>query len=221
MAPFFEFYDLAYRFDSGTREIKVSGALEEGGALALRGPSGAGKSTLLRVLARLLKPDGGGVIFRGQDWYSISPGIWRRRVHYLSQKPVMFSGTVLDNLRMPFRLAVAGSGLDEGRSAELIEATGLSAAILGQDAYTLSGGETARVALVRAILVDPEVLLLDEPTAFLDEGAQRMVQSLLAKWLVEREGRGAVIVTHKDDDLSVFPAIRSVDVLPFNGEEGI
>ncbi|MGI6488087.1 MAG: ATP-binding cassette domain-containing protein [Syntrophomonadaceae bacterium] len=215
----FKFEDITYHFDGGDRTIQVSGAVEEGGALALRGPSGAGKSTVLRILARLLQPVQGTVIFQGRDWYSISPMTWRRRVHYLPQRPVMFSGSVLDNLKRPFELVILkNQEFDQGRAERLLRETGLSLEMMHQDAHTLSGGEMARVALVRAMLVEPEVLLLDEPTAFLDEGAERLVLSLLIEWLQERSGRALIIVSHSEDELNIFPSLQVVDIATINRE---
>jgi len=94
----------------------------------------------------------------------------------------------------------------------------LSLEMMHQDAHTLSGGEMARVALVRAMLVEPEVLLLDEPTAFLDEGAERLVLSLLIEWLQERSGRALIIVSHSEDELNIFPSLQVVDIATINRE---
>jgi len=217
---FFSFDNLTYYFEPGGRSIQVSGAVEPGNVLALQGPSGSGKSTILRILARLLEPAGGEVVFRGQGWLSFPPLTWRRRIHYLPQKPVMFAGTVLDNLWLPFGLAALSDMPKPGRDylEGLVAAAGLPPSILTQDALTLSGGEMARVALVRALLVEPDVLLLDEPTAFLDEGTERLVQTLLCNWLQEKKERAAILVSHKDEDLQAFPGLRVVNITPSERE---
>lgn len=221
MENFFRFRGISYTFEPGSRSIEASGELGAGEALAIRGPSGAGKSTVLRILARLLRPCSGEVVFKDRDWHSYPPTIWRRSVHYVPQKPVMFAGTVMDNLRLPFELAVQGGRrLDQETAVRLLAATGLSPDIARQDAQTLSGGEMARLALVRSILAEPQVLLLDEPTAFLDEAAGQLVYSVLLEWLQEGPAeRGIIIVSHREEDLKFFPDLKAVDIRAV-GEEG-
>jgi putative ABC transport system ATP-binding protein len=129
------------------------------GATALLGPSGAGKSTLLRLLNRLADPDGGTIRFRGEDVRAQDPRALRRRACLVPQLPALLPGTVADNIR--FGPALVGLAVGAARPLEL---AGLSAAFADREAGRLSVGEQQRVMLARALALEPEALLLDEPT---------------------------------------------------------
>jgi len=214
MPTFFAFHNLTYHIKPQNRFISASGSIQAGKALALRGPSGSGKSTTLRMLARLTSPASGEIIFKDQSWHTIPSTIWRTKIHYLAQMPVMFEGSVLDNLRLPFQLAHNKKELRfHLEDAEtLLTATGLAVTILEQDARSLSGGEAARVALIRSILVNPTLLLLDEPTAYLDATAKQKVQALLISWLQQPLERAIIIVSHADDDIEAFPDVQTLEM---------
>jgi putative ABC transport system ATP-binding protein len=170
----------------------VSLAIGPGEVIAVRGPSGSGKSTLVRSLATLEPLDGGEVLLGGA---AVSPCDFRRRVAFLAQQPAMFARTVRDNLAMG--PALHGRPLDDARGAALLDAVGLAPSFLEREARTLSGGEKQRVALGRALANDPEVLLLDEPTAALDpETGARIVQLLVR---LAGGGRSLLMVTHVEE----------------------
>jgi ABC-type multidrug transport system ATPase subunit len=163
-------------------------AVPRGQVTALLAPSGAGKSTLLRCLNRLLEPDSGVVLLDGVDVRTLEPRALRRRVGLVPQAPVMLPGDVAANV------GYALDGLPRERMVASLEQAGLDATFLGRPAGELSGGERARVALARAIARDPEVLLLDEPTAALDpETADRVGETLRA---LAAEGLGICLSTH-------------------------
>lgn len=209
-----EFQDLTRRFERDDYFLQASGSLSENEILAVRGPSGSGKSTLLKILARLLAPDTGTMFYKGEAYQQIPPQKWRREIQYLSQKPVVFAGSVLDNFRMPFTLNCSPPKLNYSQDQALsyLEAVGLSTAILQQSASTLSGGEAARIALIRSLLVQPSILLLDEPTAYLDDYSAGQVMQLLNTWLAENNQRGLVIVSHKQEDLKGFNRVKFLDL---------
>ena len=161
-----------------------------GEVTALVGPSGAGKSSLLRSLVRLDEPAGGRVLVDGRDAAELEPCELRRRVGLVTQAPVMLPGDVRANLAY---------GLDDppvAGLAEALAATGLDASFMEREARALSGGESARVAVARALTRDPGVLLLDEPTAALDREAAAPVEALVRS-LAER-GLAILIVTHDE-----------------------
>jgi len=201
LPEFFELDQLSFYTGPATRQITVSANLPAGGALAVCGPSGAGKSTLLRVLARLRECSAGEVRLAGIGWRDFPAVFWRRQVHYLAQRPALFDGTVLENLKKPFELAAVKKELSFDATAVNagMERLLLPAALLAQDARTLSGGEAARVALLRALLLNPAVLLLDEPTAALDEKAREAVMEVVGEWLQGEHPRGVVMVSHAGD----------------------
>ena len=163
----------------------------EPGATAVLGPSGSGKSTVLRLLDRLADPDEGSVRFRGQDVRELDPLELRRRAVLVPQLPAPVPGTVADNVRY-------GPGLlgREVEPAHHLELAGLDPSFAERDAARLSVGEQQRVMLARALALKPEVLLLDEPTAALDESAKVGVERAL-DGLRGQGGLSLVLVTHE------------------------
>lgn len=164
--------------------------LRPGEVLRVAGPSGAGKSTLLLALARLL-PRRGRLRLEGRPEDQVPAPEWRSRVVLVPQEPVALPGTVLDNLRAPWGLRIR-------RRSPPPEDAGLRRALerllpevpADRPAARLSGGELARLALLRAWLVRPAVLLLDETDAMLDAAAAAALEDCLAEFL---EGGGAVV----------------------------
>jgi heme exporter protein A len=168
----------------------ISLELEAGETLAILGPNGAGKSTLLRILATLLRPSAGSVAVLGCE---LPRQAWRLRprLGYLGHAPLLYRDlTVAENLAFQGRL----HGLPDagrGRAALLLESVGM-AARAGELTHNLSRGMAQRVAVCRALLHEPELLLLDEPFAHLDpEGA-----ALVAPLLGAEPGRTRILVTH-------------------------
>jgi ABC-type methionine transport system ATPase subunit len=175
----------------------VSLDLPHGGFTALIGPSGAGKTSLLRLLNRLDDPASGSIDLFGRPLAEYRIRELRRRVGFVFQTPVMFSGTVRDNLQVAHGLAKAEvPAVDEKRVAELFTLCGLDASYADRQAADLSGGEKQRVSIARALTTRPDVLLLDEPTAALDpEVADRLMHTLAH--LRETTGITMVTVTHR------------------------
>lgn len=163
---------------------------------ALVGPSGAGKTSLLRLFNRLDDPTAGEVRFEGRPLTSYPVGTLRRRVGFVFQRPVMFPGTVADNLRVATELAPETETTAPLPMERVLAAVELSADYAGREAGRLSGGEQQRVGLARAIMTRPEVLLLDEPTAALDpEIADRLLATIAR--LPAEHGVSVVMVTHR------------------------
>jgi putative ABC transport system ATP-binding protein len=174
----------------------VSFTMERGRALTLVGPSGSGKSTLLRCLNRLVEPTAGMVRFDGRDTRALDPRELRRRVALVMQTPVLFEGTVRDNLRV--RPVDAPGDFAEDRLRATLAEVGLEADLLDRDATTLSGGEKQRVTIARALLRDPPALLLDEPTSALDPPNAWLVVETISRLRAAR-GLSIVAVTHQPD----------------------
>lgn len=214
MAEILKFVNLTRRFARENYVLQTSGCLGEGNVLAIRGPSGSGKSTLLKMLARLLVPNEGNMIYRGQDYKMISPLEWRRKIQYLSQKPVIFDGSVEENLKIPFNLSAIArdSSFDWVQADKYMQALGLPVEMLSQQAHTLSGGEAARVALIRSLLINPEILLLDEPTAYLDDSSRRRLITVLKHWLQVQPSRAMIIVSHQPGELLELPGVVFLDL---------
>lgn len=175
----------------------LSFELRPGETLAVSGPSGSGKTLLLRVLALLDHLDAGSVALRGRATADWSVPVYRARVLYLHQRPALWDGTVEENFARPFHFRSRHDrAYDRDRAARLLASVGRPAAMLDQPVDRLSGGESQIVALVRALLVEPSVLLLDEPTASLDDEAALRVETLLAGWKTGGPERAIVWVSH-------------------------
>jgi len=172
--------------------------IHPGEILAVVGPSGAGKSTLLRLLNFLEAPTAGTITFRGTAVPFNPPLELVRRVTTVFQRPVMLAGTVWDNAAYGLRLR----GLPpEPAVSAVLERVGL-AALARQPAAQLSSGEMQRTALARALVLAPEVLLLDEPTANLDPYNANLIETIVREQ--NRTQRTTVVlVTH-----NVFQARR-------------
>jgi putative ABC transport system ATP-binding protein len=173
----------------------ISFGLAAGERLALTGPSGSGKTLLLRSLALLDPTEEGEVHWQGRAVADAEVPAFRRRAIYLHQRPVLVEGTVADNLRLPFTFG-GGGELPRARALAWLESLGRQERFLDRTARDLSGGEAQLVALLRALLVDPAVLLLDEPTASLDPATASQLEGLVAAWLEEPGERGLLWVTH-------------------------
>ncbi|HEY7535247.1 MAG TPA: ATP-binding cassette domain-containing protein, partial [Thermodesulfobacteriota bacterium] len=134
----------------------------------LIGPSGAGKTTLLRLINRMDEPSFGEIMYDGKNIKEIPVLELRRKIGMVFQIPVIFDGTVKQNLIVPYRLGVISNTVKEHELTKAIELAGLQSDFFGRKASDLSLGEKQRLTIARALINKPDVLLLDEPTSALD-----------------------------------------------------
>ncbi len=168
----------------------------QGETLALLGTSGSGKSTLLRCVLRLVAPDAGTVTVGGEAVTDVSARALRRRMGYVIQAGGLFPHlTARGNAALLARHMGWDAARVEARLAELADLTRLTPDLLDRFPTELSGGQRQRVALVRALMLDPEVLLLDEPLGALDPITRADLQTDL-RALVRRLGKTVLLVTH-------------------------
>ncbi len=170
--------------------------LPEGAIIGLAGHNGSGKSTLLRMLAFLESPVHGRVCYRGCAT-DIRQDKLRREVSLLTQEPYLLKRTVFSNVA--YGLKLRGLGRDTERVVRAMNMVGLPPEEFGNRSWhELSGGEAQRVALAARLVLEPRVLLLDEPTASLDEESAELVKnaSFMAR---ERLGATVIIVSHDHD----------------------
>ncbi len=181
-------------FDSTKGLDHINLRVEPGEVLSIIGPNGAGKTTLLRVMAGLQRPSSGLLSFRGRAVTDTELPEFRRRVTMVFQKPILFGTTVFNNVAYGLRIRGVPETEVEQRVTAALEEVGMDG-LAGRQARTLSGGEQKRVALAMATVTQPDVLLLDEPTAYLDRDGVALVDDLVRGF--RREGRVAVaIATH-------------------------
>jgi putative ABC transport system ATP-binding protein len=180
--------------DGGWLLHNVRVVIRPGDRVAIVGPTGAGKTLLLRALALLDPLDEGLVIWNGQAVQGEAVPPYRSAVVYLHQRPTLFEGTVEANLRHPFSLRVhRNRRFDRDRIVGVLERLGRELSFLEKAHRDLSGGEGQIVTLLRALQLDPTILLLDEPTASLDGHAAQAIEHLIDGWFAERPGERALI----------------------------
>jgi len=185
------------RVRRGGRAILDVPAVEvwPGEVLAVVGPNGAGKSTLLQVMALLLAPDTGEVRFRGAVVEARrNPVPVRRRMAVVFQEPLLFDTSVFENVASGLRLRGVERAAVRARVGAWLERLGI-APLAGRAARTLSAGEARRASLARALVLEPELLLLDEPFSALDYPTRQALLAELPPLLVAAHTT-AVLVTH-------------------------
>jgi ATP-binding cassette subfamily B protein len=184
----------------------LSFSVASGETLALVGPSGAGKSTIFQLLMRFYDPAQGSIALDGVKLVDLDPQVIRQRIGVVSQEPVLFAGSVTDNIRY---------GRPEATTVEIHAAADAAFALefierlpdgfgcfLGEKGVRLSGGQRQRIAIARAILRDPAILLLDEATSSLDAESERLVQRALERLA---HGRTTLVIAHR------LATVRSAD----------
>ncbi|PWW83093.1 ABC transporter [Prosthecochloris marina] len=188
-------------------ELNLSVGQEE--FIVVKGASGTGKSTLLRLICRLQAYDEGHILFKRRSIESYKPAELRRSIIYVAQIPSMIDASVRENLLFPFSFAVNGSMAEpaDARLTEMLEQFYLQDVSLLQQARNLSVGQQQRIALMRALLLDPEILLLDEPTSALDAKSASMVFSIV-EHLNTRQGKTIIMVTHSNRSLSTISPVE-------------
>ncbi|XP_030526192.1 ABC transporter I family member 17 isoform X1 [Rhodamnia argentea] len=167
--------------------------IPQGKVVGIIGPSGSGKSTLLRALNRLWEPPSGTVFLDGEDIKNLDVLSLRRKVGMLFQLPVMFEGTVADNVRYGPQLR--GKKLSDGEVYKLLNLADLDSSLFSRGGSELSVGQAQRVALARTLANEPEVLLLDEPTSALDPISTQNIEDVIVK-LKKTRGLTTIIVSH-------------------------
>ena len=178
----------------------ISYSLEEGEFLSITGPSGSGKSTLLKIIATILSRTEGEIRYQGKSLDEYEPTEYRKEVSYTFQTPVLFGKTVRDNLAFPYE--IRKKEFDEKKAVAYLESVGLPKEYLNKEINTLSGGEKQRVALIRNVLFQPKILLLDEVTSALDEANRQIIW----KWLQEMRNHSdmtIIMVSHNEEESSL------------------
>ncbi|XP_041970474.1 multidrug resistance protein homolog 49-like [Aricia agestis] len=172
--------------------------INAGETVALVGGSGCGKSTLLQLLQRAYEPESGSVTVDGHNLNSLHLHHFRTSIGVVGQEPVLFSGTIRDNILMGMDNATEQDMIEAARTAHAHQfimklANGYDTE-LGEKGAQLSGGQKQRVAIARALIRKPAILLLDEPTSALDPAAERQVQAALD---AASKGRTTLVVSHR------------------------
>lgn len=203
--------DFAYTSDTPVLN-GLDFALQAGERLAVVGPSGAGKSTLIQLVLGFLHPTGGNILVNGIPLGEIDPQAWLRRLAWVPQKPTLFHGSVLDNIR----LGDIEADMDRVREAAvnahaddfIRDLPQGYDTLLGDRGQGLSGGQIQRIALARAFLKNAPLLVLDEPTASLDPDSERLVTAAVERLA---QGRTVLSIAHRLDTVRRADRILVMD----------
>ena len=184
----------------------ISLSIKEGEHLTITGPSGSGKSSLLKLLAALVSPSSGQLFYQGQEMGDLDPVAYRREVSYCFQQPVLFGQTVRDNVAFPFEIRQIP--FDQERVLTALARLNLGPEFLEKPIKDLSGGEKQRVALVRNLLFEPKVLLLDEVSSGLDEKTKILLRAFLKD--LHQEGVTLIEVTHDQQEIEAAERLVTI-----------
>lgn len=168
--------------------------IARGETLTVVGPNGAGKSTLLLALAHLLRPARGDILFEGRSVRNLNDLEYRRKVSFVFQAPLLMDMTVEQNVALGLKFRSAPKEETRERAGKWMKALGIES-LAKRRAGQLSGGEAQRVSLARAFVLEPELLLLDEPFAALDPPTHAKLLDDLSG-ILKQDKRTAVFVTH-------------------------
>ncbi|XVF41074.1 hypothetical protein PTKIN_Ptkin01aG0251000 [Pterospermum kingtungense] len=190
----FEICDLRKVSDAGVPILSgINVDIPKGMIVGIIGPSGSGKSTLLRALNRLWEPPSDTVFLDGHDILDLDVLALRRKVGMLFQLPVLFQGSVADNIRYGPNLR--GKKLSDEEVSKLLTLADLDSSFFNKTGGELSVGQAQRVALARTLANEPEVLLLDEPTSALDPISTQNIEDVIVK-LKKKKGMTVIMVSH-------------------------
>ena len=182
----------------------VSMSINSGEIWGIVGQSGCGKSTLFHLLTNLYKPDTGKIFVDGTDIHS-KPAYWVRQfISIVSQEALLFSTSILDNIRYSSPNSSSQEVEEACRRADALEfilaLPQQFSTHVGENGFSLSGGQRQRIAIARALLKEPEILLLDEATSGLDGNSEALIQSIIERE-VKKRGFTAIIITHRINTL--------------------
>jgi ATP-binding cassette subfamily B protein len=207
------FENVRFEYEPGRPALTdVSLALRSGERIAIVGRTGAGKSTLVKLLLRFYDPADGVVRFDGHDLRELSTESLRRNIGWVHQDTLLFGMTVAENIALGRPDAEAALIRDVARRVradEFIEKLPAGYhTVLGQGGVTLSGGQRQRLALARALLREPRVLLLDEPATGLDGVTRRVVEE---SWMSPANRATTIVICHRLHDMGRFDCVVFMD----------
>lgn len=192
---FLEFQNVFFDDENKTILKNISVNINKGDFISVIGPSGSGKSTFLKLCSHLISPTKGIITFKGKNTTDYNPTELRRSIVYCFQTPYLFGDTVIENINFPF--SIRNLNFDRKRVSELFSMFHMPIDYLDKDVKNLSGGEKQRLALIRSLLFNPEVLLLDEVTSALDMDNTAIVENVIAS--LNNKGIPILWITHNPE----------------------
>jgi ABC-type multidrug transport system fused ATPase/permease subunit len=196
---FITFEDVTFRYGSQRPVLEnFSLSIDQGDSIGIVGKSGRGKTTLVHLLLRFIEPASGRIRIDGIDIKDYTYECLRREIAVVPQDVVLFNGTIADNIRFGRPTATPAEIRAAAKAAyadDFVDRLALGYdTIVGERGLTLSGGERQRIAIARAVLANPSILVLDEPTSQLDVQSEHAVQSLIDQ---RRGVRTTIVISHR------------------------
>lgn len=196
--PILSVKNLSYTPKNTTILEEITFNVEQGEKVILTGPSGSGKSTLLKLIGSILSPTAGNIYYKGTSVETMEPTNYRKEVSYFFQNAQLFDETVRDNLFFPYD--IRDESFSEEKARNYLTQVELPESYLDKPIKELSGGEKQRIALIRNLLFEPNVLLLDEVTSSLDAKNQRIINEMIDQLNMEK-GRTVLMITHDQNEI--------------------
>lgn len=203
-----ELSNISYAVKDKTIIRDVSLAVNEGDYLTIVGPSGSGKSTLLKLCSDLISPTLGSITYNGRNLTAIDPESYRKEVGYCFQRPYLFAKTVRRNILFPYD--IRGMKPDMERIKLLFDLLHMPMEYFERHNDELSGGEMQRICLIRSLIFEPKVLLLDEVTSALDSVNAAIVEQVIDE--LYKNGITIVSITHNEEQ-SLRAANRRITII--------
>ena len=186
----------------------VSLSVNQGDYITIVGPSGSGKSTLLKLCSDLISPTSGIITYKGRDLATIDPESYRKEVGYCFQRPYLFAKTVRRNILFPYD--IRGLEPDMNRIEYLFNLLHMPLNYMERRNDELSGGEMQRICLIRSLIFEPNVLLLDEVTSALDATNTSIVEKVIDE--LHKKGITIISITHNEEQ-SLRTANRRITIV--------
>lgn len=200
-----------YREKSPPAISNVNISFKEGEMTIIHGPNGSGKTTLMKIASLIFPPTTGEVLLNGKNFWSYSEKertLWRRKLIYVHERPIMINGTVMDNIILG--LILRGNSIDKAKETAIEWMNKLKIAdIAYRKANSLSAGQMQLISIIRAILLSPSIMFLDEPFAHLDKERRTLLEKAIKE---ELNGIGIVMTSHDESLFLKFDNARKVYV---------
>ena len=206
------FNNLSFSYNNKNIFVDVNILIQKGKITSIIGPSGIGKTTLIDLIIGLLKPNKGSILVDGKDLNNISKTNWRKKIGYVPQETVLFNDTIESNITL-------GNSIDPTKIIKILKMVELGNLvksnddlnnIVGERGYQISGGQRQRVSIARALIDDPDILILDEATSSLDPEAESKICDTLLNLVKIKKNLTIISISHQQQIKNISDFIYEI-----------
>ena len=207
------FNNLSFSYNNKNIFVDVNILIQKGKITSIIGPSGIGKTTLIDLIIGLLKPNKGSILVDGKDLNNISKTNWRKKIGYVPQETVLFNDTIESNITL-------GNSIDPTKIIKILKMVELGNLvksnddlnnIVGERGYQISGGQRQRVSIARALIDDPDILILDEATSSLDPEAESKICETLLNLVKIKKNLTIISISHQQQIKNISDFIYEIE----------